>query len=131
MVGDFAPGFLSEHMRKDIALALRQAEDVDVTLPGADTAFNLYDVLCQIGGSKLGTQALTLLYADEATGTAAGLDWSLLDADPYADASAAASQGAQGAQGEKGAPSAADAVTGDAKVRLVSRTRRASQNGEA
>ncbi|MDD7198675.1 NAD(P)-dependent oxidoreductase [Parafannyhessea umbonata] len=128
VVGDFAPGFLSEHMRKDIALALRQAEDVDVTLPGADTAFNLYDVLCQIGGSKLGTQALTLLYADEATGTAAGLDWSLLDADPYADASAAASQGAQG---EKGAPSAADAVTGDAKVRLVSRTRRASQNGEA
>ena len=128
VVGDFAPGFLSEHMRKDIALALRQAEDVDVTLPGADTAFNLYDVLCQIGGSKLGTQALTLLYADEATGTAAGLDWSLLDADPYADASAAASQAAQG---EKGAPSAADAVTGDAKVRLVSRTRRASQNGEA
>ena len=128
VVGDFAPGFLSEHMLKDIALALRQAEDVDVTLPGADTAFNLYDVLCQIGGSKLGTQALTLLYADEATGTAAGLDWSLLDADPYADASAAASQGAQG---EKGASSAADAVTGDAKVRLVSRTRRASQNGEA
>ena len=68
------------------------------------------------------------MLGDEATGTAAGLDWSLLDADPYADPSAAASQGAQD---EKGAPSAKGAVTGDAKVRLVSRTRRASQNGEA
>ena len=46
----------------------------------------LYDVLCQIGGSRLGGQALTLLYEDEATGVAAGLDWSLLEpdaADPH------------------------------------------------
>ena len=39
--------------------------------------------LCQVGGSRLGTQAVTLLYADEASGTAAGLDWSKLDVPDY------------------------------------------------
>ena len=29
----------------------------------------------------MGTQALTLLYSDEQTGTAAGIDWSLLDSE--------------------------------------------------
>ncbi|MCI1666162.1 MAG: NAD(P)-dependent oxidoreductase [Atopobiaceae bacterium] len=83
--GDWKPGFLAEHMRKDIALALAQSEDLDITLPGAENAFALYDMLCQIGGSRLGTQALALLYADEGEATAAGLDWSLLDMDDYAE----------------------------------------------
>lgn len=77
--GDYRPGFLSEHLRKDIGLALQQAEDLDITLPGADTAFALYDTLCEIGGKRLGTQAITLLYADAADQTASGLDWSLLE----------------------------------------------------
>ncbi len=77
--GDFKPGFLSEHLRKDIALALQAGEDLDVTLPGAETAFALFDTLCQIGGSKMGTQAITLLYQNEAAACAAGLDWSLLN----------------------------------------------------
>ena len=77
--GDFQPGFLAEHFRKDIALALAQSEDLEITLPGAETAFTLYDMLCQIGGARKGTQAISLLYADEATSTAAGLDWSLLE----------------------------------------------------
>ena len=38
-----------------------------------------------MGGSKLGTQAVSLLYQDEKTTKAAGLDWSLLDVDEYAD----------------------------------------------
>lgn len=77
--GDFRPGFLSEHLRKDIALALEEGRERELTLPGAETAFTLYDTLCQIGGARLGTQALTLLYEDEAAGVAAGLDWSLLE----------------------------------------------------
>ena len=81
VAGDYRPGFLVEHLRKDIGLAIQEAEDLDLQLPGASNAFNLYDVLCQIGGAKMGTQAITLLYEDEATGAAAGLDWSLLDAD--------------------------------------------------
>lgn len=83
--GDLRPGFLCEHLRKDVVLALQQAEDLEVTLPGAETAYALYDTLCQIGGSRLGTQAITLLYKDDAEATAAGLDWSLLDAGPAAD----------------------------------------------
>ncbi|MGI6230081.1 MAG: NAD(P)-dependent oxidoreductase [Tractidigestivibacter sp.] len=81
VAGDYKPGFLSEHLRKDIGLALSQAEDRGITLPGAETAFTLYDMLCQIGGKRMGTQAITLLYQEEATAAAAGLDWSLLDAE--------------------------------------------------
>ena len=83
--GDFKPGFLVEHLRKDLGLALAQAEDTDITLPGADTAYTLYDMLYQIGGARLGTQAISLLYQDEATCTAAGLDWSKLDVEDLAN----------------------------------------------
>ena len=79
LAGDYKPGFMAEHLRKDIALALQRSEDLDITLPGAETAFTLFDMLCQIGGSRMGTQALTLLYQEEAACAAAGLDWSLLD----------------------------------------------------
>ncbi len=78
VVGDYRPGFLVEHLRKDLGLALMQAEDMELALPGAENAFNLYDALCNIGGARLGTQALTLLYAEEADAVAAGLDWSLI-----------------------------------------------------
>ncbi|MBP3894745.1 MAG: NAD(P)-dependent oxidoreductase [Atopobiaceae bacterium] len=80
--GDYAPGFLAEHLRKDLMLALATAEDLELTLPETETSFNLIDMLCQAGGSRKGTQAVTLLYTDEATSTAAGLDWSLLKAEP-------------------------------------------------
>ena len=94
--GDYRPGFLCEHMRKDIALARQQAEDMDLALPGAETAFTLYDTLCEIGGSRLGTQAITLLYQDEAAATAAGLDWSLVEpAQGGADGTDAADASAQ------------------------------------
>lgn len=79
LAADYRPGFLVEHLRKDVALALSRSEDLDITLPGAETAFTLLDMLCEIGGSRLGTQALTLLYEDEQSCRAAGLDWSLLE----------------------------------------------------
>ena len=81
LAGDYKPGFMMEHFRKDVALALSEAQDREVTLPGAETAFALLDMICIVGGSRLGTQAITLLYADQAEGIAAGLDWSLLDAE--------------------------------------------------
>ena len=83
--GDFKPGFLAEHLRKDIGLALQRSEELDITLPGAETAFTLFDMLCQIGGSRMGTQALTLLYQEEETCRAAGLDWSLLEQEDEGD----------------------------------------------
>lgn len=84
--GDWKPGFLVEHMRKDIRLAIEQSEDLEITLPGAETAFTLYDMLCQIGGERLGTQAISLLYAEEGDAAAVGLDWSLLNEDADGDA---------------------------------------------
>ena len=77
--GDYKPGFLVEHFRKDLALAIEQAGDLEITLPGTETAFTLYDMLTQIGGGKLGTQAIALLYREQADAVAAGLDWDQLD----------------------------------------------------
>jgi hypothetical protein len=42
-------------------------------------------MLCDIGGKRLGTQAISLLYEDEAQGVAAGLDWSAYQKDSYID----------------------------------------------
>ena len=84
--GDYKPGFLAEHLRKDLRLALQTADDLELTLPETETSLNLVDMLCQVGGARLGTQAVALLYEDEATGVAAGLDWGKLDmADEPAD----------------------------------------------
>lgn len=82
--GDWKPGFMAEHFRKDIVLALQQADDYDLALPATQTAYALYDTLCQIGGSRMGTQAVNLLYSEESEAVAAGLDWSRLDAEGYA-----------------------------------------------
>ena len=76
--GDYKPGFMAEHLRKDLGLALQAAEDLELSLPATEASLSLVDLLCQVGGGRLGTQALTLLYQDEASTTAAGLDWSLL-----------------------------------------------------
>ncbi len=78
--GDWKPGFMVKHFLKDIGLALQVAEEKEIALPGADTAFTLYDMLEAIGGGNLGTQAITLLYQEEAEAVAAGLDWSLYTA---------------------------------------------------
>ena len=78
--GDWKPGFLVDHLRKDLGLAIQQSEDLELTLPGAETAYTLFDMLCEIGGKRLGTQALSLLYAERADATEAGLDWSKLEA---------------------------------------------------
>jgi 3-hydroxyisobutyrate dehydrogenase len=79
MDGDFKPRFMCEHLLKDLALALDEADEFELSLPGTTNARNLYDVLCQVGGARLGSQAVSLLYADESTCTAAGLDWNRVE----------------------------------------------------
>lgn len=80
---DYAPGFMVDHFVKDLGLVLQMAEDEELTLPGVETANQMYNILAEIGGRRMGTQALDLVYADEATCAAHGLDWSVLadDAD--------------------------------------------------
>lgn len=77
--GDWAPGFFSEYLRKDLGLALEEGEDAELQLPGSETAFALYDMVCRTGGGKLGGQAIALCYQDEAASVAAGLDWGELE----------------------------------------------------
>lgn len=65
--GDFAPGFYVKHFVKDMRIALESAAGMGLSLPGLSTAKRLYDLLDSNGGTDLGTQALWLLYADDAT----------------------------------------------------------------
>lgn len=52
--GDWKPGFMVTHFLKDLRLALAAAEEKELALPGADTAFTLYDMLDAIGGQQAG-----------------------------------------------------------------------------
>ena len=56
--GDFAPGFLIEHFLKDLGIALNEAEQMGLDLPGATLARKLYDQMANDGHGRLGTQAL-------------------------------------------------------------------------
>lgn len=94
LAGDFKPGFTVDHYVKDIDLIERAAESMELTLPGVDTARDLYNVLSVIGAGKLGTQAITLMYEDEDTCARHGLDWSRLGSSEYADDEAAAGNSA-------------------------------------
>ena len=78
LAGDYAPGFTVDHYLKDIDLIEQTAESMELTLPGVDTARDLYGVLSAIGAGKLGTQAVALMYEDEQTCASHVLDWSAL-----------------------------------------------------
>ena len=72
-----------DHYVKDIDLIEQAAESMELTLPGVDTARDLYGVLSAIGAGKLGTQAVALMYEDEQTCASHGLDWSALGASGF------------------------------------------------
>ncbi len=57
---DFEPGFFVEHFVKDMGIALKEAERMNLSLPGLALAHQLYVALMAQGGAKKGTQALML-----------------------------------------------------------------------
>ena len=57
---DFNPGFYVEHFIKDLAIALEEAERLNLNLPGLALAKQLYDEVSKQGHSRLGTHALLL-----------------------------------------------------------------------
>jgi 3-hydroxyisobutyrate dehydrogenase len=57
---DFAPGFFVEHFVKDMGIALKEAERLNVALPGLALAQQLYISLKAQGHGRKGTQALML-----------------------------------------------------------------------
>jgi 3-hydroxyisobutyrate dehydrogenase len=61
----------------DLAAALEAADELDIALPGLETAHQLYDLLVLVGGGNKGIHALALIYYDEARCAAHGLNWEL------------------------------------------------------
>lgn len=76
--GNFEPGFKVEHLCKDLQIALGIAEDEELTLPGLEVSYHVYEILQMINGGARGTQAITLMYDNEEAAQSAGLDWRLL-----------------------------------------------------
>lgn len=79
LAGNYEAGLPVSQLVKDLCLTLEAAEGSELTLPGVETANQLFGILNEIGGAGKGVQALDLVYADEATCAASGLDWALLD----------------------------------------------------
>ena len=58
--GDFEPGFMVEHFVKDLGIALQEAEQMKLSLPGLALAKQLYLSLMAMDKGTKGTQALYL-----------------------------------------------------------------------
>jgi 3-hydroxyisobutyrate dehydrogenase len=58
--GDFEPGFFVEHFIKDMKIALDEAEQMNLALPGLALAKQLYEAVRAQGYGRKGTQALML-----------------------------------------------------------------------
>lgn len=63
--GDFEPGFYIKHFVKDMRIAIEEAENMELELPGLKLAKNLYDQLIELGYSDKGTQAILKYYEKE------------------------------------------------------------------
>jgi 3-hydroxyisobutyrate dehydrogenase len=61
--GDFAPGFFIEHFLKDLGIVLAEAKRMNLTMPGAALAEQLYLCARAQGHGRDGTQALILALA--------------------------------------------------------------------
>lgn len=59
---DLEPGFYVEHFLKDLKIALSEARQMNLNLPGLALARKLYAMLVKLGAKKKGTQALILAY---------------------------------------------------------------------
>jgi len=62
--GDFNPGFMIKHFRKDLGIALEAARAANLNLPMTNLAADLYAKLATKAGEELGTQALYQLYSE-------------------------------------------------------------------
>jgi 3-hydroxyisobutyrate dehydrogenase len=64
LAGDFAPGFMVDHILKDMRLAIDECRRMRLDLPGLALAESLYAALAARGGGRLGTQALVQVLGD-------------------------------------------------------------------
>src|SRR5207245_6846067 len=75
MKGDFEPGFFVEHFLKDMEIALDEARQMNLALPGLALAHELYLALRAHAHGRKGTQALLLALA-----RLSDVDWESRDA---------------------------------------------------
>lgn len=59
---DFKPGFFVHHFIKDMRLALEECEKMNITLPGLEVAYKLYNELEEEIRNTNGTQAISKWY---------------------------------------------------------------------
>jgi 3-hydroxyisobutyrate dehydrogenase len=74
---DFAPGFLVDHLVKDLGIALAEAKQARLALPGLALAHQLYVALQGQGRGRDGTQSLV-----HALASLSGIEWPPQPADP-------------------------------------------------
>jgi 3-hydroxyisobutyrate dehydrogenase len=60
--GDFEPGFIVDHMLKDLRIARDEASELGLQLPMIDLCVARYEALVAAGFGRKGTQGLYLLY---------------------------------------------------------------------
>ena len=63
IAGNFDPGFFVEHFIKDMGIALAEAENMRLQLPGLALSKQLYEELASQGHARRGTHALMLALA--------------------------------------------------------------------
>ena len=73
--GRFDGPYTVEMLMGELSAALMAADDVELILPQAESAIHLLELLAVIGGAQKAPAALSLVYGDEASCAAAGLDW--------------------------------------------------------
>jgi 3-hydroxyisobutyrate dehydrogenase len=64
IVGDYAPGFYVEHFIKDLTIALNEARDMQLELPGLALAKSLFDKMAAKGLQRNGTQGIFQIYLE-------------------------------------------------------------------
>lgn len=62
---DFEPGFFVKHFIKDMGIALDESNTMDLSTPGLELAYKLYEQLANAGNENRGTQALIKLWNNE------------------------------------------------------------------
>lgn len=62
--GNFEPGFLVEHIVKDLRIAVSEARELGEHLPLAELCLARYEALAAVGHGRRGTQGLYLLHRD-------------------------------------------------------------------
>lgn len=62
--GDFAPGFYTHHFLKDMKIALQEAEQMAIELPGLQLAYELYNSLSNDIKQSCGTQVIYQSYKE-------------------------------------------------------------------